>query len=281
MPLFPVAALPCPAHRMWASVGWGCTAPIAGAVVAAYGLKAAFLCSSLLVGAVLLPTMLLPMEALAKKGPPGASQKAEEGSGRADGGGGGPRLSACSEKLGGKASGASSVGEEAGGLLSVQVSRTSQPVLLALVGLQASGARGQPSKAVPSPAALEKSSWYIGSQLDNTPPVHTSLAFESLLASALDAAAVGSPPPSPHRPLLGPSTQRTPSLQPPCCGSKPLDVAGVQLGANSARSAQGAVAGGSAEVSMWQGIRGLLGDVHVLVFLLMALLMGIGNGAIG
>lgn len=262
---------------MWASIGWGATAPIAGAVVGAYGLKAAFLCFSALVGVMLLPTALLPMEALAKRGPQGAGPDAGGAEGCSNNGAGGtrggPRLSTCSDKMGGKASSGSSVGDEAGGLLSVHVSAGSQPVLLPSPELRTSEAGGLPSKAQP----VEKSGWSIGSRLDTGAPKHSSLAFEGLLAGALDAASAGSPPPSPQRPLLGPAAERSPSMRASSNSSSPLEIAAAQ----PVGGGMGGEQAGPAEVSVWQGIRGLLRDVHVLVFLLLALLMGIGNGAIG
>ncbi|KAL4434055.1 hypothetical protein ABPG75_000496 [Micractinium tetrahymenae] len=273
--------------RMWASIGWGGTAPIAGAVVGAYGLKAAFLCFTALVGVMLLPTALLPMEALAKKTPPGAGQESERSGGsRSDGarGGreGGPRLSTCSDKMGGKASrDGSSAGEEAGGLLSVHVSAGSQPVLLAPPGLRAGEAGGLPSKATPPPPGPLEHTWSINTRLDNEQTTQGSSAISDLLADALDAAADSSLLPSPQRPLLSSTDKRSPSLH-AAHGSSPLEIAAAVPDAGSGRSSGEAPAKGSAgEVGVWQGIKGLLADVHVLVFLMLALLMGIGNGAIG
>lgn len=265
---------------MWASIGWGGAAPIAGAVLGAYGLKAAFLCFSALVGLTLLPTALLPMEALAGKGPPGADldSRTRGGSDNA-----GPRLSVSSDKMGGKASSCSSMGEETGGLLIVHVSCGSQPALMPAPGLRASEAGGQLDKASPRPA-LADNGWSIGSSLDKGLPMHSSLALGGLLADALDAVAAGSPPPSLQRPLLGPADDASPA--PPratcgTCGSSSLEIAAAQPARCGTGGGPAAGEACAAEASVWQGVRGLLRDVHVLVFLLLALLMGIGNGAIG
>ena len=62
--------------RLWGAVGWGCLAPVAGAVVARSGIRAAFLCNVALAALGFLPTVLLPIGALRKQRPDDAGAPA-------------------------------------------------------------------------------------------------------------------------------------------------------------------------------------------------------------
>jgi hypothetical protein len=68
-------------QRMWASVGWGGMSPIAGAVVATFGLKTAFAVYFVVVSLVFIPTCLLPINILSAPKKEDAGQPASpEGS---------------------------------------------------------------------------------------------------------------------------------------------------------------------------------------------------------
>lgn len=286
--------------RMWASVGWGATAPLAGAVVARFGLKAAFLCFTGVVGLTLLPTVLLPLEVLSKK--QGSASEGSKGGAGMGGGGSAPAAAGSDgaglSSLGGSSDKVSLAGDKGwestssaaqevevqveaftgsgGSLLSVHVSGGSQRLLLApaLDGAQSSK---EVAQALPRAPLLR--TWTIG-------------------AGRLE----DSPPPSPDRPLLSPSACSSPSPSPSplpasmaaaqCSAGTTcsLEIAAAAAGGKAqplsaaiatAAGASAAVDTGAGSSSVWQGVKGLLSDVHVVVFLLLAFLMGIGNGAIG
>ncbi|KAK9832540.1 hypothetical protein WJX81_007525 [Elliptochloris bilobata] len=64
--------------RLWGAVGWGCLAPAAGAVVAHFGIRAAFTCNIALAALGLVPTVLLPIGALRKQRPSDAASGGPE-----------------------------------------------------------------------------------------------------------------------------------------------------------------------------------------------------------
>lgn len=245
------------------------TAPLAGFVVREFGLEAAFLCFSVLVGLTLLPTALMPMEVLSSrtKGAPVA------GSGAVDAGTGSGRLSLTdkpADKLG---------SEDGGALTSLRISSGRSQGLEAPGAWQASGhpaAKAGPGSPVKS--------WIIGTGAGGggTPVVH--LVADCRGPKAKECI---SDLPSPQRPLLS-ATDASASPSPPTrpapatrtCTTSPLEIAAaagrtgskaqLQLVPSAALTA-GSSAGG--DVSVWAGVKGLLADVDVAVFLFLAFLM--------
>ena len=55
--------------RLWGAVGWGCLAPVAGAVVARFGLPATFVCNIAIAALGFVPTVLLPIGSLREQRP--------------------------------------------------------------------------------------------------------------------------------------------------------------------------------------------------------------------
>ena len=55
--------------RLWGAVGWGCLAPVAGAVVARFGIRATFVCNIALAALGFVPTLLLPIGSLREQRP--------------------------------------------------------------------------------------------------------------------------------------------------------------------------------------------------------------------
>jgi hypothetical protein len=269
--------------RMFASVGWGLTAPLAGWVVAAYGLQAAFLCFALLVGLCLLPACLLPMEVLAASPGPQGGAAAAQGSagvqGSPDSGGLSAPSGRPSDKLAVQGEGSS------GGVLEVRI-----------------GGDGLAEAGKAAPLVAPNASWSIGAGLapaaDRSPisqpeasrAIPASPASPPVFHLVADCRAGRPPPPAVHTPLLG-SPSPSPSPGPPLlspahrpllpASNAPVAPLGGWHSSSSARplevvldsdSLKQKLALPTAGVSppqaggVWEGLLGLLRDVHVLVF---------------
>ena len=250
--------------RLWGSVGWGAVAPLAGWVVSRYGLTAAFLTFTAVVGLSLLLAVLLPMEAL--------SQRAQCCADGATGAAGRAVSDAGSDKLGGGGKGGRRSSLEGESLLSVHVSA-------------GSATAGKP--ALPA----SPTSWAIGSTLQGLPggaakpakPAPGSRPVVSLIAVASSATGLASP----ERPLLAAVASGSPSpqRQPAPSAADATTTSSLEIDAGSPRGgaapAQQAAGGAGSGASVWQGVRVLLRDPHVLAFFFLAFAMGEGAGGVG
>ncbi|PSC72947.1 Major facilitator superfamily domain-containing 6 [Micractinium conductrix] len=242
--------------RLWGSVGWGAVAPLAGWVVSRYGLTAAFLTFTAVVGLSLLLAVLLPMEAL--------SQRAQCCADGATGAAGRAVSDAGSDKLGGGGKGGRRSSLEGESLLSVHVSA-------------GSATAGKP--ALPA----SPTSWAIGSTLEGLPggaakpakPAPGSRPVVSLIAVASSATGLASP----ERPLLAAVASGSPSpqRQPAPSAADATTTSSLEIDAGSPRGgaapAQQAAGGAGSGASVWQGVRVLLRDPHVLAFFFLAFAM--------
>lgn len=238
--------------------------------------QAAFVIFSFVVGATLLPAALLPMEVLAS---PAAGGAAASRDGAAD------RLSSqCGDKLEGKEGGV----EAEGSLLSVHVSAGSQARLQAPAPGAAPGGGGLPDSQL-SP------SWRIGAGLDKAAE-GGDVATIGIVADCRSSSARHQPEAdalaSPQRPLLAhahdpASPVSLPATQPARAVGRhtsTLEIAGATRAGSKTRMPAVVASPGAApapEASVWQGVKALLCDVNVAVFLFLAFLMGIGNGVNG
>ena len=250
---------------MYASVGWGLTAPLAGWVVAAFGLRAAFLCYTFLVGACLPLAALMPMEVLAA---PKAAAQAAPAAGDA-----GSQLccqGASFEQLGLGSDGAGTRSDAEN--FSVHVSGGSEGQLPHLATKEGSrhGCDGSAKR------------WSIGTALHAAPePHHTQDPGSSprpVIHLVADARGGGARLlSSPERPLLSPSSCPSSPDAPAIdrtwhttttttCSTSTLEIAAGPSKARLAGPAGGPGPAGGAPTSVWRGVRALLGDVHVAVF---------------
>ncbi len=235
--------------------------------MARFGLDAAFLCFTVLVGITLLPAICLPMEVLSagKSGADGgqARRGTRDGSARLS------CLGSSESKLG--------QGSEEGGPISVHVSGGSQMAARDGEGHKAAPALGRPP--LPKSWSIGASLAAAGTEADRS----SSPAPISLVADCSSAAAAALA--SPQRPLLA-GADRSDSPCPSPAGvhaaggraatTSPLEVS-VAAGSKArlaAPAASGTPAGTGTEGSVWQGIKGLFADVHVAAFMFMAFLMG-------
>lgn len=253
--------------------------PSTGWVVAHFGLDAAFLCFTVLVGITLIPAALLPMDVLsAGKAGAGASQARRSS-----------RDSTARLSFKDGSDGKLGQGSEDGGPIAVHVSG----------GSQTGGAReGGGLKAGPLGGQPLAKSWSIGASLAapsggadtgySSSPAPISLVADCSSAAATAALA------SPQHPLLAAADRSdspcpSPSVLPAANGravsTSPLEICATagskaRLVAPAAGSGSDPAAG-IQEASVWQGVKGLFADVHVAAFMWTAFLMGIGNGVIG
>lgn len=248
----------------------------AGWVVARFGLQAAFACFTVLVGLTLVPVALLPMEVLSagKGGGAPAQRGTRDGSARLSCMGG------SDAKLGQESGGGD------GGPISVHVSGGSQTAAQEGGGRKQAPAAGRPLAKSWSISASLAASGATADTINSSRPAPISLVADCTTAGLA----------SPQRPLLGAAERSdspcpSPAILPavagglgPCSTTSPLEISAAAGGKAALPTAgAGARAGGADEApeSVWQGIRGLLADLHVAAFLVLAFFMGIGNGAIG
>lgn len=253
--------------------------------MARFGLDAAFLCFTVLVGITLLPALCLPMKVLSAG--KGGADGSQAGRGTRDGSARLSCLGGSEAKLG--------QGSEEGGSLSVHISGASQTAAQERGGHKAGPALGgQP---------LGKS-WSIGASLAAAGAVadlSRSPQPISLVADCRGTAAAADVLASPQRPLLAAADHCDSPCPPPAAilpagaqavatttTTSPLEIsaaagskARLAVPPTATSASPAAATGVAQEASVWQGIKQLFADVHVAAFMFTAFLMGIGNGAIG
>eukprot|EP00887_Chlorella_sp_A99_P003417 scaffold7.g3417.t1 len=238
--------------RLWASVGWGGTAPLAGAVAAHAGLRTAFLCYSVVMALTLLPTLLLPVQILSGgsagktaeqtgAGPGNEAAAAAEGGGKPDGGApDAPPVALVRKRE-----------RQDSDVVASREGSTRQAPSLELLGPKAGAG------TVCSPGLEHQ--WSIAATPRTASPPAAILA----IGTAADV---------PAAPLSLPWRQTT------TAGMEALSVASMG-GSPVGAGAPGAPAVAAAGV--WAGLRALLSDLHVALFFFLAFLGGFGNGSIG
>lgn len=254
--------------------------------MARFGLDAAFLCFTVLVGITLLPALCLPMNVLSAG--KGGADGSQAGRGTRDGSARLSCLGGSEAKLG--------QGSEEGGSLSVHISGASQTAAQQRGGHKAGPALG--GQPLGKPWSIGASLAAAGAEADRS----RSPQPISLLADCRSTAAAADVLASPQRPLLAAADRCDSPCPPPVAilpaGSpavavsttttSPLEIsaaagskARLAVPPTATSASPAAATGAAQEASVWQGVKGLFADVHVGAFMFLAFLMGIGNGAIG
>lgn len=235
--------------RLWASVGWGCTAPIAGIIAAHAGLKASFMCFSLTLAVGLLPTLLLPVQVLSYGGQAtqaaskaagakaSARQQPQKGSAAADGK---KRERMDSDVVGREGSGHGMATLVAKAAAETQAAALGVPKLAHQWSIPAAGRQGS----------------------TGTEPLVINLTADGRAEAQLAGAVL---------------RRRTTN------GIEPLsvDCSHVSVLASVSPSASLALEHPAGADSVWGGIKHLLSDIHIVTFFFLAFLGGVGNGCIG
>lgn len=265
--------------------------------MASYGLQAAFLCFTLIVGLAFVPTALLPLEVLQ------SSQQQRTGSAAGSAG------DAAAAAQGRRSSGCckDKLGSEDGGppLTSLRISSGRSQGGEAAPGAGEGGEAGGHAAAATAPKAAPGSpakTWSIGTRGGGAAPVVNLTAdcrspavaaggdvwqLPSPERPLLLAAGGGSPAPAaeapydPHLPSGRACTTTSLEIAAPAAGGASRTGSKARLGGAQPDAMPCASSGAGDEGSVWAGVRRLLADVDVAVFLAMAFLMGVGNGVNG
>lgn len=264
--------------RLWASVGWGIFAPVAGAILTKYGLHTSFMIFAAIYSSAAIPTLLMPAGLLSskyqnqrigsnpkRKDPPPSSSNdisiASKNEEKVSGAGGHETMTVVAMEPAPAAPAPSNTGAGlTSGTLSRRTSRVSRNHSDSHAVSVEVDARGRPSEqhnvvviAMPPPTGDADANL---PQLPQSTPPQPQLPQSSVVAVVQVQSDAAKTDQSVDRSVAGSDTATT--------------ISDSDTGSSS-----------ETKESTWAALRRLLSDVYVMTFLFLAFLMGVGNGFIG
>jgi MFS family permease len=257
--------------RLWASVGWGVFAPIAGLILTKFGIHTCFMIFAAIYAAASIPTFLIPAGLLASKN---------------------QHLRKTSGVESSNSSGSGSNSNDSSTTTNPSTTPAANPVVTPSSN---NGDDNTPnnSDVVQLPASITLAGTTVSRRTSRRSSQHSG---QHVITVEVDAGGrrtstqqqtviVEMPAGTPPGPIESLKIQSVADMK-EVKGDLESDGKGKQISA-SATTATAAVAGAPVssgkgqQESIWKGLRTLFSDIYVLTFMFIAFLMGIGNGFVG
>ena len=267
--------------RLWASIGWGALAPVAGVIINKWGIHTSFMVFATIYSLAAIPTALVPAGLLNKKfhahrNTSEESASSSSGSSKSEVVAAAAATSHSITRTEVENSAPNSVGQlqsqKSGALVDEKVATTTTTTTANNGGVTRRRTTNQNNS--------EQHVVHVDFRSDRSSAHHVIINIQSPPAAPLTeiqskpSAVPGSTPK--QQQLLPESTGVIAIIQ---VGNE--GKTGQQAGEKGAEAAEAAAAPPVVEEGVWKGLRSLFSDVYVLTFMFLAFLMGVGNGFIG